>query len=61
MKARKRDGAKLLNVLTGRGCFKIDDDMPQRLRVNTFSAYEWGKILDSAPGWRTYGAWVTSD
>lgn len=57
-KARKRDHSKLLVVTTGRGCFKTDGAMPKRLRVSTFGTWEWGKITDIAPKWRSYGSWV---
>jgi len=59
--ARKRDNRKLLNVVTGRGCYRTDGQMPDRLRVSTFGTFEWGTVTDSVPGWRKYGAWITSD
>lgn len=58
---RKRDEGKLLKVVTGRGCFRTDGSMPARLRVSTFGTFEWGRITDAVPGWRSYGRWVTAD
>lgn len=56
--ARRADRRRLLVLTLGRGCFRSDGTMPERLRVNTFGTFEWGKITDAVPRWRGYGAWV---
>ncbi|MGZ5404086.1 MAG: hypothetical protein ACXWDL_05510 [Nocardioides sp.] len=55
---RRAEGYKLLRLTLGRGCFASDDAMPDRVRVNTFQTYEWGKITDKAPRWGRYGRWT---
>ncbi|HEX6149332.1 hypothetical protein [Nocardioides sp.] len=57
-KGYKRDRSRLLVVVTGRGCFKTDGEMPKRLRVSTFGTWEWGTITDVVPSWKKYGRWV---
>ncbi len=59
-KGAVRDKQRALRLKLGRGCFKTEASFPDRLRANTFATFEWGKIADSAPGWRTYGGWVGS-
>jgi hypothetical protein len=56
-----RDHQRVLKLRLGRSCFKTGGKLPKRLRVNTFSTFEWGQIADSAPSWRKYGDWVRSD
>ena len=55
---RRAEGYQLLTLTLGRGCFAHDGAMPERVRVNTFQTYEWGKITDQAPRWRHYGRWT---
>ena len=58
----KRDKKRVLRVLTGRGCFQIDGEMPNRVRVNTFGGYiEFPGIEDPVPAWREYGSWTSAD
>lgn len=55
---RRGEGYKLLTLTLGRGCFATDGAKPDRIRVNSFQTYDWGKITDIAPGWRDYGRWT---
>lgn len=57
-KAKRKDHRKVLQIVLGRGCFKIDGKMPKRLRLNTFGTWEFGAITDSVPKWRKYGPWL---
>lgn len=62
----KLDRKRVLRVVTGRGCFRTNGEMPTRVRVNTLGGYvetpDAGTphIYDPVPARRKHGAWTSA-